>query len=168
MKLPGLVSDTALSVAAGYAGTKVMEPVSTKLYELERPADRAREDAVRPGPPYQLAAEKAAALLGIELGDEQLSKASMAAHYGLALGWAPLYVVLRRRTGLKPLAAGLATGAAMSVVADELMTPALGFSAPNREYPAVTHVRGFVAHLAFGLGVATVFELGWSLLRRRR
>ena len=52
----------------------------------------------------------------------------------------------------------------MSFIADELMTPAMGASAPNREYPLVTHVRGFFAHLAFGPGVAATAEL---LLRLR-
>ncbi len=33
-----------------------------------------------------------------------------------------------------------------------MMTPALGFSAPNRAYPLSTHLRGFVAHLVFGHG----------------
>jgi hypothetical protein len=54
----------------------------------------------------------------------------------------------------------------MSLVADEMMTPALGFSAPNRAYPLSTHLRGFVAHLVFGLGVAATTETGWRLLRR--
>ena len=46
------------------------------------------------------------------------------------------------------------TGAVMSLVVDEGMTPLLGFSAPNRAYPLVTHLWGSAAHLAFGLGVA--------------
>ena len=54
----------------------------------------------------------------------------------------------------------------MSLVADEGMTPALGFSAPNRSYPLATHLRGFAAHLAFGLGVAAVTEAGWRLTGR--
>jgi hypothetical protein len=49
VKLPTLVTDLALSAAAGYLGTKAMEPVSMKLYELEPAEARAREDAVRPG-----------------------------------------------------------------------------------------------------------------------
>ena len=48
-------------------------------------------------------------------------------HYGLAVSWAPLYAVLRRRGRLHPITAGLATGSAMSLIADEGMTPALGF-----------------------------------------
>ena len=58
-------------------------------------------------------------------------------------------------------------GAAMSLVADEAMTPLAGFSAPNSAYPLVTHLRGFAAHLVFGLAVAATCELAWGLRRRR-
>jgi hypothetical protein len=162
-----LLIDLALAPVAGYVGTKVMEPVGMKLYELESEADRQREDEVRPGPPYALAARKAADLVGLDLSDKQLERLALAFHYGLAIQWAPLYAILRRRTSLTPVPAGLATGAAMSLVADEMMTPAMGFSAPNRAYPLATHVRGFLGHLVFGLGVAATTEIGWRLLRRR-
>lgn len=163
MRSTRALMDLALSVVAGYAGTKVMEPVSMKLYELESPAARAREDAARPGAPYRIAAEKLTAVFGLELSEQQSNRLGLVFHYGLAIQWAPLYPLLRRHTGLGPAAAGLATGAAMSVVADELMTPAFGFSAPNLDYPMVTHARGFLAHLVFGLAVAAVIETGWRI-----
>lgn len=162
-----VAEDLAVAALAGYLATKAMEPVSQKLYELESEADRAREDAARPGEPYRVAADKVTPLLGLRLNDEQLNRAALVFHYGLAVSWAPLYAVLRRATRLRPLTAGLAAGSAMSLVADELMTPAFGFSAPNLEYPLVTHVRGFAAHLAFGLAVAAVTEGAWWLRRRR-
>lgn len=62
----------------------------------------------------------------------------------------------------------------MSVVADELMTPAFGFSAPNLDYPLITHLRGIAAHLVFGLAVTAVTALtavtavtAWTLRGRR-
>jgi hypothetical protein len=167
VKLPSTLTDLALSAAAGYAGTKAMEPVSMKLYQLESEQDRAREDSARPGPPFRVAAEKLTKVFGLKLSEQQIDQLSMAFHYGLAIQWAPLYPLLRRRTKLGPLAAGLATGTAMSAVADELMTPAFGFSAPNLDYPLVTHARAYVAHLAFGLAVAATVETGWALLRMR-
>ncbi len=167
VNLRTVVTDLALSVAGGYLGTKAMEPLSMKLYQLEPAAARAREDAARPGPPYRIAAEKLTKVFGIELNEQQLSRLSLAFHYGLAIQWAPLYPLLRRSTSLNPLTAGLATGAAMSVIADELMTPAFGFSAPNLDYPLVTHARGFAAHLVFGLAVAGVVEAGWTATGER-
>lgn len=167
MGLRTLLGDLALSAAAGYLGTKAMEPISMKLYQLEPAAAREREDAARPGPPFQVAAEKLTKLFGLHLGEQQMSRLSMAFHYGLAIQWAPLYPLLRRRTNLNPVAAGLATGTAMSAIADELMTPAFGFSAPNLDYPLVTHARAVLAHLAFGLAVAATVETGWALLGNR-
>jgi hypothetical protein len=167
MNVRSLVTDLALSAAAGYLGTKAMEPVSMKLYELEPEKARQREDAARPGAPYRVAAEKLTKVFGLELSEKQLNRLSLVFHYGLAVQWSPLYPLLRRSTPLGPITAGLATGAAMSIVADELMTPAFGFSAPNLDYPLVTHARGFAAHLAFGLAVAAVIEAGWAVTGKR-
>jgi hypothetical protein len=55
----------------------------------------------------------------------------------------------------------------MSVIVDEGLTPALGFSAPNRAYPLAAHARGVASHLAFGLALAAVTETAWTALRRR-
>lgn len=162
-----LAKDTLIAPVAGYLATKVMEPVSMKLYQLESPASRAREDAVRPGPPYRIAAQKTLGLLGIHPEGAALERAGMAAHYGLAVGWAPTYAALRRAAGLGPVAAGLVSGAAMSLLVDEGLTPLLGFSAPDRAYPLATHARGIAAHLAFGLAVAAVTEAAWLLAGRR-
>ncbi len=158
-----LAADVALGLIGGYVGTKVMEPVSMKLYEWESEEDRRREDTVRPGPPYEIAARKTTQLLGLQLSDQQVeTPGTIGFHYGLGMSWGVVYTLLRRRGGWHPLATGLGTGAAMSLIVDEGLTPLLGFSAPNRAYPLVTHLRGFAAHLAFGLGVAATAELlGW-------
>lgn len=164
--LSDLVKDLPVAAAAGYVGTKAMEPISQKLYEWEPAEDRRQEDEVRPGPPFEIAAEKTLKLLGIEASDKTRERVGLAFHYGLAIGWAPTYALLRRRTSLAPVAAGFVSGAAMSLAVDEGMTPLLGFSAPNRAYPLSTHVRGFLAHLAFGAAVAAVTEAGWRLTGR--
>ncbi|OLT35730.1 DUF1440 domain-containing protein [Actinomadura sp. CNU-125] len=162
-----LLTDAAIAPVAGYAATKVMEPVSMKLYQLQSDTARGREDDARPGSPSQIAADKTLGLLGIHLKGTTRERSGTAFHYGLAISWASVYTLLRRTTGLNPVAAGLTAGAAMSMIVDEGITPLAGFSAPNRAYPAVTHLRGFAAHLAFGLAVAAVTETAWTILGRR-
>jgi hypothetical protein len=162
-----VLTDLALAPVAGYVATKAMEPVGSWLYERESQGSREREQAVRPGPPYRIVAQKTAALLGLDLSEAALEKAALVFHYGLAISWSPTYALLRRRTGLGPVAAGLASGVAMSAVVDEGLTPALGLSAPNRAYPFAAHARGVASHLAFGLAVAAVTETAWMILRRR-
>lgn len=166
MTTRAVAGDLATGVLAGYVGTKAMEPVSMFLYRHEPEPARAAEDAVRPGPPYRVAAEKITGLLGLHLGDEAMGRAALGVHYGLAVSWAPLYGLLRHRARLGPPVAALLTGLAMSVVADELLTPAFGFSAPNRAYPIATHLRGVAAHVVFGAVVAATSEATWALARR--
>lgn len=167
MNTADVITDILIAPVAGFVGTKVMEPVGMGLYKMESPRDRAQEDAVRPGPPYEIAAKKTLGALGFNLEDAALERAGMAFHYGLAIGWAPVYALLRRNTQLNPLAAGLLSGAAMTLLIDEGMTPMMRFSAPNSAYPASTHVRGLIAHLVFGVAVAAVTEAAWTLTGRR-
>ncbi len=70
-------------------------------------------------------------VVGLELNDKQKQRAGMAFHHVAGLSWAPVYQLLRRRTTLGPVAAGLVTGASMSLVLDETITPAIGASAPT-------------------------------------
>ena len=153
-----IAAQIGAGLIGGYIGTKVMEPASAKLYELEPAADRKREDEVRPGSPSTIAARKTAARFGIALSDERAERLGTLVHYGLGAGGGVLYATLRRTTGMHPLLAGLSTGAVISLVIDEGLTPALGFSAPNDQYPAVTHARGFASHLVYGLSLAVAAE----------
>ena len=111
MKLRRSLIDLALSAVAGYVGTKATEPVTMRLYQWESEAARAREDAARP---YRIAAEKLSRLAGLDLDDKRLDQLALVFHYGPALQWAPLYPLLRRRTQLAPLPAGLSRDAAPS------------------------------------------------------
>ena len=48
MRIRYLMTDLAITTAASYLATTAMERVSMKLYELEAPDDRGREDAANP------------------------------------------------------------------------------------------------------------------------
>ncbi len=169
MKLREAVAEIGTGAIGGYVGTQVMEQVSMKLYQHEPEEDRQKEEEVRPGPPFFIAARKITEALGLELSEEQLQYVAMYGfHYGLGMGWGPTYNFLRRWTDLNPISAGLLSGALMSLVVDEGITPLFGFSAPNRYYPLSTHLRGFAAHLAFGLGVAGTSEVIYWLGSNRR
>lgn len=146
----------------------MVEQFNTHAYAFEPEVDREREESVRPGPPFRLAAENLSErVLGVELDEDRAAKVGMGFHYLAGLSWTPVYRLLRRKLGWGPLTSGLASGASMSLLLDETITPAIGASAPNDRYPVSTHVRAFAAHLLFGLAVAGVVEAGWKLLGRR-
>ena len=119
---------------------------------------KRREEQVRPDPSSQVAASQMAEGLGYPLDEHKRELAGSAVHYGLGIAWGPVYGLLRRHGGMKPLAAGALTGASLSLILDEVLVPALNFSAPNSAYPALTHVRGLLNHLAYGAVVAVTAE----------
>lgn len=168
MKGQTLLRDLAIGLAAGFAATKVTEVAQIALYKPMPDGVKEQEENVRPGPPPEIAARKAAEATGIELDDRQLAAATTAVHDGLGLAWGVVYVLLRRYSGMKPAGAGFATGAGMSLIVDEALTPALGFSAPDRDYPAATHLRGFAGHLVFGAAAALTAEALYALTGRNR
>lgn len=67
---------------------------------------------------------------------------------------------------MSPLGAAFVSGASISLVVDEGLTPALGFSAPSRDYPLSTHMRGFLAHLGYSFVAAAVAETLYALSDR--
>ncbi len=157
-KQSSLTADLAIGVLAGLVATKVTEFAQEALYQSMPAAIKKKEERVSPGPPPQVAAEETAGWFGYQLTEKQAELGGMAVHYGLGAAWGPIYGLLRRYSKMRPLGAGFVTGAAMSLIVDEALTPALGFSAPNRAYPTITHARGLVSHLVFGAVVALTAE----------
>ena len=158
-----LLADLAIGCVAGLVATKVYGHVQEALYRPTPRHVKRQEEQVRPGPSSQVAASKAAESLGYSLDERQRKLAGSAVHYGLGTAWGPVYSLLRRHGGMQPLGAGLLTGVALSLIVDEGLAPALGFSAPNAEYPTLTHLRGFLNHLAYGVAVALTAEALYHL-----
>lgn len=84
MSIRQKISDAGIGLIGGYVGTQVMERVSMKLYELEPEEDRKREEEVRPGPPFEIAARRTTEALGIELSEEQIQTLALCARLGEA------------------------------------------------------------------------------------
>jgi uncharacterized membrane protein YagU involved in acid resistance len=159
--------DLAIGLAAGYVATKATERAQMALWKVTPEAIQEKEQDVRPGPPPKMAAKQTAKWLDLDPDKQQMKMLSQAFHYGLGLAWGPIYGLLRRYSHMSPLGAGIVTGMSMSVIVDEALNPALGFTAPSREYPVTTHVRGFLGHLAFGLAAAATAEILYRATSRQ-
>jgi uncharacterized membrane protein YagU involved in acid resistance len=158
-----LLADIAIGLFAGLVATKVTGFVGEALARPMPEGVKEHEERLRPEPTSRVAARKAAEALGYRLEGRRLELATMTVHYGLGLSWGPVYGLLRRHGRMRPLPAGFATGAAMSLVMDEVLVPALGLSPPNRAFPAVTHVRGFLNHLGYGAAAALTAKAVYRL-----
>ena len=154
-----LLIDVAVGLLAGLVATKATDLAQGPLRRATPEDAKRREARVSPGPSSShVAARRIAERLGRPLDEGRLRPVAKAVHYGLGMAWGPVYCLLRRHGGMRPLGAGLVAGAALSLVVDEGLTPALGLSAPNRAYPAATHLRGFLAHLVWGAAAALAAE----------
>lgn len=144
---------------AGALATKVMERISLFLYEHEDPAVRRREDEVRQDkPPYLVAADKTAKLIGRPLTEEQKQTLAMAYHWGLGLSAGALYAVLRRRYASLNRTRGLGFGLAFFLLIDEMLNAALRLTPPPKAFPWQAHARGLVAHLAYAVAANTALD----------
>jgi|SRR5579884_2321394 len=159
-----LISDAAVGTAAGYGATLLMEHASSWMYEhVESSAARQREEQLRDAMPTVVMAGKLNDRLGKPLSADRVQKVGEWLHFGFGVAWGPAYAIARRRTTIGPLKLGLLLGAGVSLVFDEGLTPAAGFSPPNRAFPWQTHARAFSAHLVFGAGIAGLVETGTHL-----
>lgn len=154
-----LLADIAVGLFAGLAATQVTNLAQGPLQRMTPDSVGRWERRVRPGASSSLvAARKAAQRLDCSPSQQEVGLLGKAIHFGIGMAWGPVYGLLRRHGGLGPFGAALASGATMSLILDEGVVPTLGLSAPNRDYPAFTHARGFLAHLVYGAAAALAAE----------
>jgi len=161
------VADLAVACLAGFAATLLSDRVQRALYRVTPQAEKRREPAYPGCSSAEQAARMSADALGMARTQPQVAALKTLIHYGLGAGWAASYPALRRGIGWRPLAAGAASGVALSILVDETLCPALGITAPNHAYPASAHARGFATHLVYGIAVAAAAEALYRLLARR-
>jgi uncharacterized membrane protein YagU involved in acid resistance len=150
--------EIAIGAVAGLIATKVTDYAEGALLKATPSSWKARE----PDTIEDSSAKSAARLLLEQAGRKpaagELDLAKKTIHYGLGLAWGPVYYLLRRRGGMGPVSAGIASGLALSLAVDETLNPALGITPPAREYPLSAHLRGLLTHVLWGLTVAGIAE----------
>jgi hypothetical protein len=152
--------DLLFGAAAGVLGTLSMSPARNCIARFQSEEDQRREVEVSYGDKSPArAAKKLAEPLGIELRDPKLAGHVISWTYGTL--WGVAYALLSRGRGKLPLAGGLALGAALWAVGDEMFVPALRLAPGPTKFPVSTHAKALGCHLAYGSGV----DLGLRTLR---
>lgn len=154
-----LAADLLLGAVAGAAATWLMDLATTALYERQPDEVTKREDDARGGQvAYEIAADKAAAIAGRELDDDQRKRAGSATHWMLGTSAGVMYGAMRHATPRVGLGSGFAYGAAFWLLMDEAALTLLGLTPPPREFPWQTHARGLAGHLVMGAAIEVVFD----------
>ena len=147
---------------AGGVATWVMDVVTTYVQSFQSPADKEKEQAAWPHgqPSVDNLVDLAHSLVGMKADKRQKAAAVTVTHYALGIVPGAGYAVLRKHIPLLGAGRGVAYGLLLFAVNDELLNTALGLAGPPDAYPASSHMRGLIGHVA--LGVAT--DLGIDLL----
>lgn len=154
------LQDIGIGLTAGTAGGEALKRTAQFLWDHTDPKNKLREKAIEPRDPFIVLAQRVWPLFSgknpTRARQKQFETGVMTA---LGAGGGIAYVLLARRWPFGWLLGGTIFGAVFYLLEDEGMGPALGLAGDNRKYPAEAHVRGLVAHLAFGIVAAGVARL---------
>ncbi|HVF50953.1 MAG TPA: DUF1440 domain-containing protein [Pyrinomonadaceae bacterium] len=90
-------------------------------------------------------------VFGHELTEREKDIAGVGFHYAMGATSGALYGAMAEFVPEVRAGAGLPFGAAVWLIADEGIVPAVGLSKSPTEYPLSIHVYSFASHLVFGL-----------------
>lgn len=149
-------------IIGGLVGTIVMtqfqsawSKASEELKKSKGEAAEQRQDQAQEGEKEDAtmkAAGKVASIAGKELTHETKKKLGPVVHYGFGTLQGAIYGMVLEATGCSGgLLAGLAFGAALFTLADEVAVPAAGLSGKPSETPLPTHLYALAAHLVYGM-----------------
>jgi uncharacterized membrane protein YagU involved in acid resistance len=86
-----------------------------------------------------------------ELTKEEKQYVGPAMHYAMGGTSGAIYGAVNEMMPAANVAAGLPFGAAVWLVADDIVVPALGLKKPPTEYPLSEHAYALASHLVYGL-----------------
>ncbi len=90
-------------------------------------------------------------IFGHRLAESEKEAAGAIAHYAMGATSGAIYGAAAELAPAATAGAGLPFGAAVWLIADELIVPALGLSKAPAEYPRSTRAYALASHLVYGL-----------------
>jgi putative membrane protein len=120
-------------------------------------SDQEKDDAT-----MRTASAVSEGLFGNRLTEAEKQTGGTVAHYAMGATSGAIYGALAECFPITTGGAGLPFGAAVWLIADEGILPALGLSKSAKEYPPWIHAYAFTSHLVYGWAT----ELGRRAVRR--
>jgi len=155
-----VAGDVVKGAVAGLIGGLVASLVMSEyqallstLSEEEKKPKKKKED--------EPANVKTAEAISENVFDHKLKKsekepAGVAVHYAMGATSGLIYGIAAEIAPVTTAGLGLPFGAAVWLVADDIVVPALGFAKPATEYPLSTHAYALSSHLVYGLATDLV------------
>ena len=157
----GFLPSFVKSAIAGAVATFVMKQVNAFIKDKMHDHvdfDKAKEEADKEE--LQMV-QGAVDMLPLELEMETKKDLAKAFNFGIGMAISIATSRLTRylRRALGPAVGGGVAGVVIFVVGDELLKPLLGLAHHPGVYPAKTHLRGLLSHLAYGVTESKVRDL---------
>ena len=135
----------------GIVGTVVMtgfQALLSSLAEEEKKKSKKKADE-----PANVKAAEAISenVFGHHLQKSEKEPAGEAMHWAMGAGSGLIYGLMSELAPVSTAGFGLPFGAAVWLIADDIVVPALGFSKPVTEYPLSTHFYALSSHLVYGV-----------------
>lgn len=146
-----VIKGAAVGLIAGLAGTIVMtgyQNLVNKLSESEKKSKKKKKK--------EPTTVKAAEMISENVFDHELTKdekpyAGQIVHYSMGATSGLIYGIASEIAPTTTVGAGLAFGAAVWLLADDVAVPALGLTKSPTEFPLSTHAYALSSHLVYGL-----------------
>jgi hypothetical protein len=90
-------------------------------------------------------------VFGHELANDEKEEAGAVAHYAMGMTSGAIYGAVAEVAPVSTIGAGGPFGAAVWLIADEIVTPALGLSKSPTEYSPSVHAYAIASHLVYGV-----------------
>jgi len=150
---PSWWGDAIRGAVAGGVATWFMDLVTTGVQASQSREDAARELAARPNGQGSTAnlVDLLVDRFDLDLDPSTRATASQAVHYALGMAPGAAYGIVRSRLPAAGAWRGMLYGLALFALNDEWLNAALDLSGPPDAYPASSHVRGAVGHVALGI-----------------
>ncbi len=145
-----VVKGAVAGLIGGLVASFVMSEFQSLLSKLTKEEKNSKKKKVEP------ATTKAAEEISETVFDHKLKKsekepAGEAMHYAMGATSGLIYGIASEIAPMTTVGLGFPFGAAVWLVADDVVVPALGLAKPATEYPLSTHAYALSSHLVYGL-----------------
>ncbi len=145
-----VVKGAVAGLIGGLVASFVMSEYQALLSKLSEEEEKSKKKKEEPAN-VKAAAEISKAVFDHRLKKSEKEPAGEAMHYAMGAASGLIYGIASEIAPMTTVGLGLPFGAAVWLVADDIVVPALGLSKPVTEFPLSTHAYALSSHLVYGL-----------------
>lgn len=147
-----IVKGAFAGLVGGLVASFVMSEFQALLTKINEPQKKDKSDQKKEEPATVKAAEEISeGVFEHKLTKSEKGTAGEAMHYAMGGASGLMYGMAAEVAPMTTFGSGLPFGAAVWVVADDIVVPALGLSKPVADVPLSTHAYALSSHLVYGL-----------------